>query len=993
MVTQSALQGNSNGALDWEAANQQILDAIDISAECEAWRVRFSSDHVSPAGWRACHAIDREDKNPSAAVNVGGSGGIRGRYKDAASGLSLSFWDLAVKIGHFADWKEVRRHFAKKHGLKMPEGAEPKKAADDILFTPWVLAVASKWCEAKGGPPGTHTLSRQSLEEMGARLGSYPASIRPEWQQEIIAIPAYMPGRTDEEPRCWVMLADDGGDIRKFQGKDKPPLPVKTLCTSNPSPGFLNRYAVERLEKAEFVWWCEGVTDMVSAHGCIPPEERDRHVAITNAFGCQEAVHPDWLKALAGKTVYLVADADQPGQIGAAKKLAYLLPVVKEVRILTPPYKIAEKHGEDFRDAVRDWLAGKIEPEFAGTRDLAGVWGYMLRMAAAASPMVSSANMAQTPSQAALAMANPQAPPPAGQMDPYHEERYALDLLKLHVLGHYPDGSVDIYSRSRRQVYRIANVSRFRYAELLLYCADTARDHVWDGRGTIPGKLSLDQVRNAIAVFAGQTSLVDARRLGRGIWDAGGEIVIINGGLAALLQGGKLVSVTTPKVNGHVLDVTAAEEWVDFAVLQQYLDCAQAPAWCQAVIAQLIALLDKWHWQTPHDATIAACLAAATWIQTLWRVRPEVAVAGATGSGKTTLHDSLLKHLFGTLAMAFNKPTEAAIRNFVGNKATVILVDEFKNDCRRQAVLDLFRLSTMGATQMKGSSDQRGRSFVLRHIPWISEIDMELPEEADQNRFVRLEVMPPDVGNMKPLDLPPPPQITDLGVKLLAVSLSHYQRARVIFDALSARTLPGIQMRTMQCYALPMAMFSAVHSLDVDAAYRRLAEWLRPMTSRPIETDEMSALNEILRSVPWLDKGRIAVSRVLSDPPKYDGDVLDELEDKGIALTAGKVGRKTPHNLTHVFLYPEAVADHLLNPRSRWNAKNLKSVLRRLRVNGAPVAEYTRLTIARKRQYGILIPLSVIDLDVAGRPGQAPTPAAAAAADFAQVPDGPFNDV
>jgi ABC-type uncharacterized transport system YnjBCD ATPase subunit len=61
---------------------------------------------------------------------------------------------------------------------------------------------------------------------------------------------------------------------------------------------------------------------------------------------------------------------------------------------------------------------------------------------------------------------------------------------------------------------------------------------------------------------------------------------------------------------------------------------------------------------------VAACLAACSWVQTLWPWRPEVAVTGPSDSGKSTLFQ-FIKRFFGRLSEFFDKPTEAAIRQLV----------------------------------------------------------------------------------------------------------------------------------------------------------------------------------------------------------------------------------------------------------------------------------------------------------------------------------------
>ena len=72
----------------------EILSRLNVRAEFEELGVRFT-DHVSPSGWFECHAFDREDNNPSAAVNI-----KEGRYVDHGdTEKSGDLFDLAYRSG------------------------------------------------------------------------------------------------------------------------------------------------------------------------------------------------------------------------------------------------------------------------------------------------------------------------------------------------------------------------------------------------------------------------------------------------------------------------------------------------------------------------------------------------------------------------------------------------------------------------------------------------------------------------------------------------------------------------------------------------------------------------------------------------------------------------------------------------------------------------------------------------------------------------------
>lgn len=91
--------------LDCDEILDRLPDKIAIAAE---WGVRFTG-HVSPSGWHECHAIDRPDNNPSAAIHPD-----RGIYTDKGSGTNLSFFKLAVATGNAIDFKDACAHLMSK---------------------------------------------------------------------------------------------------------------------------------------------------------------------------------------------------------------------------------------------------------------------------------------------------------------------------------------------------------------------------------------------------------------------------------------------------------------------------------------------------------------------------------------------------------------------------------------------------------------------------------------------------------------------------------------------------------------------------------------------------------------------------------------------------------------------------------------------------------------------------------------------------------------
>lgn len=112
------VEGKSELPVDWPALKAEILSKLDLASEFKALGVRFPTDppKVNGKGIVPCHAVDREDSNPSAMISV-----KTGVYHDSGgSGESLSFFNFALKHGHFGRWIECLRHYAEKVGVEVP---------------------------------------------------------------------------------------------------------------------------------------------------------------------------------------------------------------------------------------------------------------------------------------------------------------------------------------------------------------------------------------------------------------------------------------------------------------------------------------------------------------------------------------------------------------------------------------------------------------------------------------------------------------------------------------------------------------------------------------------------------------------------------------------------------------------------------------------------------------------------------------------------------
>lgn len=334
--------------IDWQAYKAKILEGLNLRQEIEALGVEITGE-PGDDGWAPCRAIDRDDRNPSAAVNL-----TSGGYVDKGGvGLSLSFWDLCVTLKKFGRWQDARDHYAAVAGVAI-DGKPPRDPAEHLAFQPWSEGLAGLWCRHKPG------VTPEAVQAAGGRVARY----RDQWT--VIAVPCYGPGFTDSEPIGWILWNSTGRELPIFHGKDKQTGELKTTwkkmkTTGGSEAGLIGKHALDRLTARDadparqVVWKVEGPTDLLALWAIIPAEQRDRHLVLTNAGGAVENPKPWMVAAIAGRRVAVVGDADEPGQVGARKWARWAAKHAAEVRFCPAQLfrlEVSKDHGKDLRDLI-----------------------------------------------------------------------------------------------------------------------------------------------------------------------------------------------------------------------------------------------------------------------------------------------------------------------------------------------------------------------------------------------------------------------------------------------------------------------------------------------------------------------------------------------------------------------------------------------------------------------------------------------------------------
>lgn len=92
---------------------EEVLNAIgDKIALVESWGLRVASRRPNHAGWCPCHAIGREDRNPSASVSV-----ESGRYWEPGE-KTIGLFELGVRLGVYLDWRDAVADLGRRYGVR-----------------------------------------------------------------------------------------------------------------------------------------------------------------------------------------------------------------------------------------------------------------------------------------------------------------------------------------------------------------------------------------------------------------------------------------------------------------------------------------------------------------------------------------------------------------------------------------------------------------------------------------------------------------------------------------------------------------------------------------------------------------------------------------------------------------------------------------------------------------------------------------------------------
>ncbi len=560
---------------------------------------------------------------------------------------------------------------------------------------------------------------------------------------------------------------------------------------------------------------------------------------------------------------------------------------------------------------------------------------------------------------------------PGGDLpsDPAIQDRRICEMLKIDVLGENEQGHVFVfaYHPARRKISVIRQPHKISYAEMLQVCGQPAKDHIaTDPEDT--SKKSMTAVRNAICLLAGDNRITNQSMYGVGCWQAlnsrGHEIpgvILVNKGEAAIWhhEEKRLERHFTPRVGGRLVQLSEPYHWYDFDQLEAYLKrCDEEPDWPGEVIEETRKIFDRWLYEhqraTPHVLT---GMVLATWVQTLWHWRPQMAIIGETDSGKTCLFE-FLGEIFGRITEKSSKSSAAGIRQAIETRAKAVLCDEFEKSRHRTEILEMIRASSRGDSVLRGTPGGQTQRFLVRHVVWVAGIESGMKRAPDRNRFITIGLKKPPPEDHGKLTLPDQEDLHDLGQKLLAIAVRFVLDAKPIAARLKKHHIEGVEQRIIESYAAPVSILAAAGRLTEEQTAKLLEACVGDsgVFDDPIMSDQDELLEFIMRYVATFDLHGRRHNETIANMIGKDGtDYTDGLEKFGIRVAEKKEGVFRPRVL---FIDYKDVATKILLG-TQWEDQSIDQILMRL-----PGATRDRQRVGGIPRHGISIPMKFINEQV-----------------------------
>ena len=886
---------------------RKVLETLDIRAAYEAMGLDTRGEPNND-GWITCKSLIREDRTPSAGINVNPNHKHFGYFHDHGvkdGETHFSFWDACAKRGLAPTAEEAFQRFAVQTGFAT---APPRMTGINEKPTGINEKIKRQEIAEKEQVPG-FTEHRPPCGMNGFLLtGGMKADVGTHGMMAVL--PVYDANVNDDN-----LLG--GAVFNWFQktldnGK-------KNVMIQGSKAGLMGRHGLKMIQegKAEVVFLTEGIPDMVALQSVVPPDKIDSVAVVTHSQGANERPK-DWqVQMFAGKNVVVIPDADEAGMSGGERWAAAIKKGgAVSVKFLPLYDAIAPSHGKD----LRDWL---LEGH---------VFDELMELVEKVGEFVGKGN------------AN-------GSLMDYPPEfiEKMLSDLKVCIFGQDSEQQIHGYSFHMMSRFIIKDRNRYTYPDLYGHCGDPVGQYVLKTKSEendVPGKYTFGQVFEVFYRKAAERRIRNLDLHGQGIWrdpKSKDAVIVLGNGQAAVWNGKTLERIVQPSYGDLQLDMQIDHaEFVDFDILKEALENYDDNK-AKVAFAELKELLKQWNWKVKCKpdkdivVTLLAALATASFIQSTLIFRPQIYITGDSFTGKSHVHDPLLKNLFGNLADPVQKPTESSLRQLVKMNSRMLLIDELETDKKnphvRERVFKMLRSATGdGGDIIRGTTGQKDViRFRLKHITWLASIETKLTDPADASRFFLFKTQAPvEKDGKKSFFHLPPEKIRQIGFDLMVFAIKNMNVLLETIATLSRMDIENTTHRNLDGAAVPAAVAEM------------LSEWTREETKMfmfcsiqdhtaektlQVTSEHTELLRSIQTAIILVDNTMKTVTQAIrdSDYNLYTTSTLTinkTLEMYGLKITT--------HDDKKVIVFEIGTISRNLLNKTEWCNKGLEGLLERL---------------------------------------------------------------
>jgi hypothetical protein len=542
--------------------------------------------------------------------------------------------------------------------------------------------------------------------------------------------------------------------------------------------------------------------------------------------------------------------------------------------------------------------------------------------------------------------------------------RATCSLIGIDVLGEMDNGKILCYSREYRKTADFRDISKLKMEDMLQFAGPVGASKIFTGRDNVPaGMTTMVEVRAAIASLGGLRKIEDSL-YAAGVWQFDDTTVLVGAGEIVTLNG-KFDKLEAAEYNNRVFDLNSVKRpWFDTNGLAQAWASATNHEWCQSVLNKAEKIFSQWAFRNEEFGShpqLLTGLIMATWLQSIWKWRPQVFILGESNAGKSVLFQCLAgsesqntSGIFGSLAIKSSDYTAAALHQGIGRSSKVAICDEFESGGERGKILKMVRSAGRGDSITRGTASGKMISDYLRQMFWMASTESGLKREVDQNRFVVVElVMSTDVEKRRRFVQPSDEDLQKLGLELLAIAIRHSRRAKALATLLYTQRPPGINDRICESYAIPAAMYASGAGFNDAQAYDHYVDLLKLTEPEDVESDRNQVISDILDSTIRLPKGETdtvggLLSVGIAEHSHLESVKEHTLEAHGVAIRDHLNGEKC------IFFYPRSIARKLLKDTDFADAR-IADYLKRI-----PGSIRCRKYVSGIQVRGFLIPVASI---------------------------------